>query len=149
MIAIMSTSPLAEELALICRQFPIDALYVFGSRAEEIAGRLGGADAVVGSPSTSDLDIGLQTRPGQRLDAKQRVELSIRLEDLFDVSRVDLVVLEEAPPFLALAVIRGELIFCADPYRQAEFELYVLRRAADLAPFERRRREDILRGSSR
>ena len=57
--------------------------------------------------------------------------------------------LPEAQPFLAVEIIRGELLCCLDPYERAEMELYVLRRAADLAPFERRRREVILKEGAR
>ena len=46
-----------------------------------------------------------------------------------------------SPAFLALDVIRGELLFCDDSHAQAEYELYVLGRAGDLAPHERARRE--------
>ena len=47
-------------------------------------------------------------------------------------------VLPEASPFLALDVIKGELIYCNDPDLQAEDELYVLRRAGDLAYYEKK-----------
>ena len=143
---LMPTAPLAAELASICRQFPIDALYVFGSRSEQIAGRLRGCDSKTPVSLSSDADIGVQTRVGERLSVAHRVELAIRLEDLFGVARADLVILEEAGAFLALDAIRGELIYCADEYRQAEFELFVLRRAADLAHFERLHRRETLRG---
>jgi len=57
---------------------------------------------------------------------------------------VDLVLLPSASPFLALDIIRGELIYCADPHAQSEYELYVLRRAGDLAPYQRARHELVL-----
>lgn len=60
---------------------------------------------------------------------------------------MDLVILPEADPFLALDVIRGELLYCADRDAQAEQELQVLRRAADLAPYARERWEQILVGT--
>jgi SNF2 family DNA or RNA helicase len=58
----------------------------------------------------------------------------------------DVVVLDEANPFLALDVIRGELLYCEDADEQAEYDLYVLRRATDLEPFERQRIRQILTG---
>ena len=84
------------------------------------------------------MDVGVQALPGKRLSAQDRVKITLALEDLFQVERVDLVVLSEAPPFLALNIIKGELIYCDDPYRQGEDELYVLRRAGDLAYYERK-----------
>lgn len=61
-----------------------------------------------------------------------------------DVVRVDLVVIPEADPFLAAEVIRGELLYCSDPDDQAENELYILRRAGDLAHYKRERIQSIL-----
>ena len=72
--------------------------------------------------------------------------LTLALEHALDAPRVDLLILSEAGPFLALAAIRGNLLFCADSVDQAEYELCVLRRAGDLAPFERERQEIVLNG---
>jgi hypothetical protein len=69
------------------------------------------------------------------------VNLADELERCLNVPRVDVVLLPTANPFLALDVIRGELLYCADSDAQAEYEIYVLRRAGDLAPFQRRRQE--------
>jgi hypothetical protein len=57
---------------------------------------------------------------------------------------VDLVDAGRASAFLALDVIRGERVFCVDEDRCDELELYVMRRAGDLAPFERERRRLLL-----
>jgi hypothetical protein len=70
----------------------------------------------------------------------------LELEELFDVPRVDLVVLSEVGTLLALNVIRGELLYCCDRHAQAEYELYIMRKAADLAPFVHARFEQILSG---
>ena len=71
------------------------------------------------------------------------------MEDLFDVERVDLVLLPEADPFLALDIIRGELLYTRDPNQQARYELYVLRRAGDLLPFQKIRTRMILEEGAR
>ncbi|MBM4127923.1 MAG: hypothetical protein FJ247_11335 [Nitrospira sp.] len=68
------------------------------------------------------------------------------LEDILGVGRVDLVSLPEASPFLAVEIVRGELLYETDADRTAEYELYVLRRAGDLAPFEQERVRDVLSG---
>lgn len=52
--------------------------------------------------------------------------------------------LSRAGAFLALDAIRGERIFERDGRRLDELDLYVLRRAGDLAPFERERRRALL-----
>ncbi len=129
-----------EQLA---ERYQLAAAYGFGSRALEVADRLAGRLPRVVAPG-SDVDIAVRPAPGIRLTAKDRAALTIALEDLFAAPRVDLVILPEAEPFLALEVIRGELLWCADEDAEAEYELYVLRRAGDLAPFERERRAAAL-----
>ncbi len=132
-----------EQLKAISARYNLVAAYVFGSRAPEIASRMRGEPVSPQCPE-SDVDIGVQPAPGRRLTAQERVRLSIELEDLLGVNRVDIVILPEADPFLALEIIRGELLFCTDADAQAEDELYVLRRAGDLAPYARERWQQIL-----
>ena len=139
---------LDQDLHDTCHRFSVSALYVFGSRAEEIAGWVRGR-----SPSEprseSDVDVGVIPQAGHCLSAKEKVRLAAALEDLFDVGRVDLLVVTEASAFLAVDIVAGELLVDEDPTATAELELYVLRRAADLLPFERARRELVLRGGGR
>ena len=68
----------------------------------------------------------------------------MKLEDLLDVGKVDLVLLSEADPFLSVNIIRGERLFSSDERWADEYDLYVLRRAGDLAPFEQLRIESVL-----
>lgn len=133
----------ADALAAICDQFRVAALYAFGSRASEALAWIENAKARM-SAGASDLDIGVLPQAGGRLSARERVELSIALEDLFQVSRVDLVVLPEARPFLASAVIQGERLFARNQDEADEYDLYILRRAGDLLPFHRERVRMIL-----
>ena len=133
-----------ERLVAIAGRFHLDAVYVFGSRAREIH-----ASVNTGAPLTdsrSDIDIGVLPEPRHHLDARHRVDLVLELEDLFAGGRVDLVVLPEAPPMLAADIVAGELLVATNRLREAEYQLYVLRRAADLAPFERERRAIVLGG---
>lgn len=126
----------------------LTAMYAFGSRVPEVIARLEGT--VPTDPNlVSDIDIGVQPKRGYRLDLDQKVRLTIALERLFGVSRVDLVVCPEAPPFLAQEIVSGQLLCCTDPDEQAEYELCVLRRAGDLAPFEVERRRMILEEGAR
>jgi hypothetical protein len=131
-------------LEALCRRFQLHILYAFGSRGREALAWLDDDGGGL-PPGPSDLDIGV--KPAEPLDVRRKVELAIALEDLFDVNRVDLVVLPEADPFLAVNVIRGERLFADDGYLADEYDLYVLRRAADLLPFERERQRRILEGS--
>ena len=131
------------------RRYRLTAVYVFGSRAAEIAARVAGASTRAGGAPPadhpdSDVDIGVQPTCGTRLSAEQRVRLVLELEDLFAVARVDLVVLSEANAPLAAEVVRGELLLCADPDEEAESQLYYLRRAGDLAPFYSEQLRELL-----
>jgi len=135
-----------EEVNAIAGRYGLGAIYVFGSRAREVARRLDG-EVVAAIHPASDIDIGVRPAPGIRLTARDRVRLTADLEDLLGARRVDLVILGEADPFLALDVIRGELLYCTDKDAQAEEELHILRRAGDLAPYARERWEQILVGS--
>jgi uncharacterized protein len=126
----------------LCHHYQVQILYLFGSRAKEARAWLKGETAVLPS-SESDLDVGVKTAVA--LTVRQKVELAQALEDLFGVQRVDLVVLNDADPFLAANIIRGEMVFADDIYLAAEYDLYVLRRAGDLIPLERERQALILR----
>lgn len=139
----------SERLASLARQHGLADVYAFGSRAPEIGAKVRGTAKPPRTPAESDADIAVRPRYGVTLDVDERVDFTLALEELFRVPRVDLVVLPEAGAFLALAAVSGELLYCDDPTDQAEYELYVLRRAGDLLPFERERRDLILRHGAR
>ncbi len=135
-----------QQLKIIANHYKLAAIYAFGSRAAEIAVSIRGELSSSRHPG-SDVDIGVQPVDGHKLSAREKVQLTIDLEDLFQEQRVDLVVISEIEPFLALEIIRGELIYCDDFDAQAELELFVLRRAGDLAYYEKQRRRQILFGN--
>lgn len=89
----------------------------------------------------SDVDVGVLCTTRLSLDELVRLESS--LDDAVARS-IDLVDLRRAGPFVALDVIRGDRFFCRDEVAADEFDLYVLRRAGDLAHYERQRRELLL-----
>jgi predicted nucleotidyltransferase len=105
------------------------ALYLFGSRGrhEETA--------------ESDVDVGVLWHEEHTLRDVLLLEDALNQRLGLDVDVVDA---GRASAFLALDVIRGERVFCADEDRCDEFDLYVMRRAGDLAPFERERRRLLL-----
>jgi len=140
-------SDFLDNVESICHRYHIDILYVFGSRAKELANYASGKGKIA-SEKNVDVDLGVLPAQKYHLNVKDRVRLSVDLEDLLGVCRVDLVILSEASPFLALDVIRGEELYSADPNRSAEYELYILSKAGDLAYFERLRRKQILTGAS-
>jgi len=133
----------AEALARLCRQFDIEILYVFGSRAREVGEWVSGTRP---SPSSKSADVDIGVKASRALKVDDKVRLSLALEDLLGATRVDLVLLSEADPFLAANIVRGERLYVRDTYQADEYDLYVLRRAGDLAPLERERMALILGG---
>ncbi len=126
----------------ICERFELAVLYAFGSRAKEAAAwSEGRIDRL--PPSESDIDIGVKTRD-IRLPADRKAALAAALEDLFLCGRVDLVFLDEADPFLALDIIRGERLCAMNESEADEFDLFVMRRAGDLLPLEREKAALVL-----
>jgi len=132
-----------ERLGEICRRYRVDFLYAFGSRAEEVKEWLEGKRDEL-APGPADVDVGVKYARGFRPSVREKVELAVELEDFFGVNRVDLVNIAEADPFLAANIIRGERLYVRDEYEADEYDLYILRRAGDLAFLERERMALIL-----
>jgi predicted nucleotidyltransferase len=107
----------------------IVGLYLFGSRAKGEA------------HERSDVDLGALF--AEKVTPEEVFRLEVRFGERLG-RPVDLVDAGSCEPYLALAIIRGERIFCSDSTRCDVFDLYVMRRAADLAPFERERRRMML-----
>ncbi len=130
-----------QKIEQICRKYQVKALYVFGSRGADMLHAIND-DAYQLASSQSDLDIGVLTHSPFSIESK--VNLTLELEALFNTPRVDLFILQEVDTFLAANIIRGERVYAKDSYLADEYELFVLRRAGDLAELERQRMAMIL-----
>ena len=139
---------LKQKITDIALRYKISDLYVFGSRSREIAESIS-KTGLGGSASESDVDMGILPKGNETWSPEKLVALSLELEDTLKVNRLDLVLLPQASPYLALDIIRGELLYAEDPDQQARYELFVLRRAADLLPFKKERNRMILEGRAR
>ncbi len=116
-------------------------LYAYGSRALQALRWLhrGGALAA----GTSDFDVAVSGGIGRRFSLAEKVAIASALSDLFEFEAIDLADMAEVDPFVAANIVRGERLYCADRLYADELDLYVLRRAGDLAPFERERLAQI------
>ena len=132
-----------HDLKQICEQFGVHTLYAFGSQAKKIRNFVKGRQDAL-PLSSSDVDIGVRALSGGKFSITEKVDLALALEDLLGCKRVDLVSLSEVDPFLAAEVIRGERLFTHNAHEADEYELFVLRRAGDLAPLERERMALVL-----
>ena len=116
---------LTQRLRAVAEGDPdVRALYAFGSQTDGTA------------RPDSDLDVAVLYASPQPLDKTLRLEEALRRAagrpvDVIDAAR--------AGAFLALAVVRGDRLFTRDEVETDLFDLYVLRRAGDLLPFERAR----------
>lgn len=109
------------------------AAYLFGSQPEARTHR------------ESDVDIGVlldwTTYADRRSRFDARVRLSSELGRALGRNDVDLVILNDAPPHLARAIVtRGRRVFCGDAEADRAFVRTTLSRAADIEPFLRRAR---------
>jgi predicted nucleotidyltransferase len=136
-----SMEKIKEEIRDIASQYGLQIIYAFGSRAKETLDLAGGRIEQFSS-TPSDLDIGV--KPEKPLTVEEKVKIAILFEDLFDVSRVDLIVLPEAPVFLAFEIVTGEILYVQDSTYEAEYQLYIMRKAADLLPYERMKQRMIM-----
>jgi predicted nucleotidyltransferase len=132
---------LKEKIAQMAGQYGLQIIYAFGSRAKEVLEMVEGRLHRLSS-SPSDLDIGV--KPERRLTVEEKVEIAIFFEDLFDLPRVDVVVLPEAPVSLAEEIVTGEILYARDSTFEAEYQLYIMRMAADLLPYEKEKQKMIL-----
>jgi predicted nucleotidyltransferase len=128
----LTLASLAEACQEVAAAEPrIVAVYLFGSRAT--------------GEARPDSDVDLAALFAEPVGLGDLVELENRFEERLG-TQVDLMNVGTCDPFLALAAIRGERLYCTNPVRCDEFDLYVLRRAGDLEPFERERRAMLLGG---
>jgi predicted nucleotidyltransferase len=126
-------------LESICREYGLLSVYLFGSRADDGLRRL--RDEQVAAAG-SDLDIGVFFE-SRNVDVDRLASLQVALEDLFAPLRVDLVPLDRVDPLFQFRAIDGHRIATTDSTTADERELEVMRRAADLLPFQRQAELDL------
>jgi predicted nucleotidyltransferase len=120
----MIRSLLNELQSLVEKLEGVDCAWIFGSTARQEAGPL------------SDLDVALLFEEG--MDPAGRAQAAVTLMGKLQRiggPRVDVVVLNDAPPAFQHRVLRdGRLIFCRDPARRVRFEVRAIREYLDFQP---------------
>lgn len=112
--------------------------YLFGSRAE-------------GTPrENSDWDVAVAF--SEELRAEERFRLQLRLAaDLEELGRVDLVILNDAPPLLAHRAISGKRLLVRDEVALVRFSVRTVAMYADQKPwreaFRRARQQRLQEGT--
>lgn len=122
-----------ETLTQICGEFDLLAIYLFGSRQDEGLRRLLGHGV---SGEGSDLDVGIVFR-NAHFDPRRLSLLQVRLEDLFEPLRVDLVPLQRADALFQFNAIDGHRVAAPDADAADRYELVIMSRAEELLPIQR------------
>lgn len=121
-------------LMVLCREYDLLAIYLFGSRADEGLTILQGRDT---KGEGSDLDVGVVFRSSE-VPVLRLGPLQIDVEEVFAPLRVDLVPLQRVDALFQFEAIEGHRVATGDETAADYYELRVMRRAADLLPIERR-----------
>lgn len=114
-------------------------LYLFGSRAGD------GVEYLARRPVEahgSDLDVGVVFVTPQ-FDIHLLSSLQVALEDIFEPLKVDLVPLQRVDALFQFEAVSGHRVFESDSTRADEYELLVMRRAAELMPVQRRIEQEL------
>ena len=128
----MTPATLSATVTRVAKEDPrILAVYLYGSRSR-------GEER-----PDSDVDVGVLYR--DPVDVLELLDFESRLQAELGL-RVQAVDVGRCSAFLAFDVISGERLYCTDSTRCDEFDLYVMRRAGDLLPFERERMRMVLSG---
>jgi predicted nucleotidyltransferase len=128
------------ELERIAREHGLLSVYVFGSRADE------GLAVLEGRPAEregSDLDVGVVYRGREEPDFRRLAGLQVALEDVFEPLRVDLVPLQRVDAlFQFQAMDEGHRVLATASDAADYYELYIMNRAEELLPIQRRIEEE-------
>ena len=128
-----------RDVESICREYGLLSVYLFGSRADDGLCRLRGEHVAAAG---SDLDIGVFFE-SRNVDVDRLASLQVALEDVFAPLRVDVVPLDRVDPLFQFRAIDGHRVAATESTAADERELEVMRRAADLLPFQRQAELDL------
>ncbi|OGL48517.1 MAG: hypothetical protein A2161_17410 [Candidatus Schekmanbacteria bacterium RBG_13_48_7] len=130
-----------KQIIYLAEKYHLQLIYVFGSRSKETLDLIEGRIPNLAS-TQSDLDIGIKSQ--KHLNIEEKVEIAIFFEDLFKVPRVDVVVIPEVSIFLALEIVTGEILYKINADFEAEYQLYIMRQAADMMPYQKMKNKMLL-----
>lgn len=121
-----SISDLVEALSPILQKYNVNAIYLFGSRAEGT------------NYATSDYDFAFLFKNFNRKTHNHRlaVNIQMKIEEIFAPVPVDVIFLQNAPVELRFQIIKhGKIIYCEDDNFRTDFEDITIRDYLDFKPF--------------
>lgn len=140
------SSPITKKLAITCRNHGVALVYLFGSQASTGAMLLKGEKVIVDDP-LSDIDVGVITEaplPNPYQRTIFYAALYNDMEDIFKPLRLDLVLLDENHSIFQLEAIKGICVFQSSQKKRDDYEMMILRRAADFRPFLNKYLREVL-----
>ena len=138
---------MSEEILIdICRKYGIALVYLFGSQAAAGKRLLAGSNVTIIDPLT-DLDVGVVTSnplPEPTRRRKLYAALYNDLEEVFRSFKLDLVFLEENHSVFQLEAIKGLCVYQVSQEKRDDYEMMILRRAADFRPVLQKYLQEVL-----
>lgn len=129
-----------SELERAAREHGLLSVYLFGSRGDDGLALLEGRPV---EAEGSDLDVGVVFRGREEPDFRRLALLQVALEDVFEPLRVDLVPLQRVDAlFQFRAMDEGHRVLATDSDAADYYELYIMNRAEELLPIQRRLEEE-------
>jgi len=122
------------------KQDSIELAYLFGSVAQQRAGKL------------SDVDLAIFL--DESLDKKERFDLQLgllsNLQEIFQTDRVDLVVMNDAPLSLNFEIIKANYpLFIRDNDFKVDFEHNIISRYLDRQYYDQRWADDLIKKTAK
>lgn len=139
-------TPRRLALAAACEKHRLALVYLFGSMAAQGVAFLDGAEVRPCDP-LADLDVGVVTAfrlPGGADRADLYAAVYDDFTDIFRPFKVDLSFLEEGHSVFQAQALTGTCVYAVTERAREEYEMLVLRRAADFAPVLRQFHREIL-----
>ncbi|HEX3046123.1 MAG TPA: nucleotidyltransferase domain-containing protein [Bacillota bacterium] len=135
-----------QNLLHICAENKIGLVYFFGSQLDNALKLLAGENITLEDPLT-DIDLGVVFLDEiESLPLRHRLYTRIynSLEDLFTPYRLDLVFLQENHSVFQIEALKGICIFSNSEQFREDYEMSILRRAADFRYVLNKYTEEVL-----
>lgn len=130
----------------ICKKYDIALAYLFGSQQENALRLLEGRKVVIDDP-LADIDIGVVFLQSiERIPVRHKVyaQMYNDLEDIFSPYKLDLSFMQENHSVFQVEALKGICIYSISEQFKDDYEMMILRRAADFKYVLDKYNEEVL-----